>query len=460
VPVTTTTPAGSGAAAPDGTLPPPAATTTPFLPGPGGAEEEPVHLAPAVAAPAIDDAPLRHNRDFWIVLVGQGISSFGDAITNTALPILVLALTGSGFVMGVVGVLSTLPDLVLGLPAGAYADRWDRRRMMFSADLGRAALTALIPISAWLGGPTLVLILLVTFPMNVLRVLWLAAYTAAVPGLVGRGQIARANATFEAVFNIGWIVGPALAGFLAATIGPGPTIAIDAVTFAISAGALLLVRRPLRPEPRTEPTHIMADIREGIAYVAGQPTLRAVIAFWTTTSVLYAGLSSGLIFYITIDRGLKADAVGLVLSAFAVGSLGGSLVAARMSFRAVGPVMLVGTIVMGITLLVVALDVPVAVIAASAFVAGILDANVLVSYLTLRTQLSPDALLGRVGATARTLSVGLMPIGALVSGALLDAIGGTATLVLMGAGSIAAGLGFSLIPNVRRARVPRRGPAR
>jgi MFS family permease len=409
--------------------------------------------------PAIADAPLRGNRDFWVILLGQGISSFGDAITNTALPILVLALTGSGLAMGIVGVLSTLPDLVLGLPAGAYADRWDRRRMMFVADLGRAVLTAMIPISVWLGGPTLALILLVTFPMNALRVLWLAAFTAAVPGLVGRGQIARANAVFEAFFNIGWIVGPAIAGLLAVAIGPGPTIAIDAITFAVSAATLLLVRRPLKPEARTEPTHLLADIREGIAYVAGQPTLRAVIAFWATSPVIFAGLTSGLIFYVTVDRGLGADVVGLVLSAFAVGSLGGSLVAARMAFRAVGRVMLVGSLGMGVSLVVIALDVPVVVVAAAAFGAGILNANVLVSYLTLRTQLSPDALLGRVGATARTVSVGLMPIGALVAGALLDAIGGTATMTLMGAATIVAALGFSLLPNVRNACVPRRGAA-
>ena len=432
--------------------------TSAVAPGPGGAEEEPLHLAPAVATPAIADAPLRGNRDFWVILLGQGISSFGDAITNTALPILVLALTGSGLAMGIVGVLSTLPDLVLGLPAGAYADRWDRRRMMFVADLGRAVLTAVIPVSVWLGGPTLALIFLVTFPMNALRVVWLAAFTAAVPGLVGRGQIARANAVFEAFFNVGWIVGPALAGLLAVAIGPGPTIAIDAITFAVSAATLLLVRRPLKPGARSEPTHLLADIREGIAYVAGQPTLRAVIALWTTTSVIYAGLTSGLIFYVTIDRGLGADVVGLVLSAFAVGSLGGSLVAARMAFRAVGPVMLVGSVVMGVTLVIVALDMPVPVLMAASFVAGTLNANVLVSYLTLRTQLSPDALLGRVGATARTLSVGLMPIGALVAGILLDAIGGTTTLALMGAASIAAGLGFALLPNVRHARVPRRSP--
>ena len=64
------------------------------------------------------------------MLLGQGLSSFGDAITFTALPILVLALTGSGLAMAIVGILGTLPDLILGLPAGAFADRLDRRRMM------------------------------------------------------------------------------------------------------------------------------------------------------------------------------------------------------------------------------------------------------------------------------------------------------------------------------------------
>ncbi len=422
--------------------------------GPVGVEEEPVRLSPATSAPVVTAGGLRRNHDFLVVLIGQGVSSFGDAITNTALPILVLFLTGSGIAMGVVGVLSTLPDLVVGLPAGAYADRWDRRRMMLYADLGRGLLTAVIPLSVWLGGPTLALIMVVTFPINVLRVLWLAGYTAAVPGLVGRPEVPRANALFEAVFNIGWVAGPAIAGFLAAAIGPGPTIAIDAATFLVSVGGLMLVRRPLRPEARPERTRIIADVREGIGFVRRQPTLRAVIALWTTTSVVTAGLISGLIYYVTIDRGLGPEVVGAVLSAFAVGSMGGALVAARISVRSVGTMMLAGSIVTGLTLLVVALDVPVVVMVVAAFIAGTVNSNMLVAYLSLRTLLSPDALLGRVGATARTLSIGLMPIGALVAGVLLDAIGGGATLVAMGLAMVGAGIGFALLPAVRGARIP------
>jgi MFS family permease len=421
------------------------------IPGPTGPEEVPVHLAPA-AEPG--EERLRDNRDFLVVLFGQGISSFGDSITNTAMPLLVLALTGSGLAMGVVGVLTTLPDLIVGLPAGAYADRWDRRKMMFGADLGRCLLTALVPISVYLDGPTLAVILAVTFPMNVFRVLWLAAYTASVPGLVGRAEVPRANAIFEAVFNVGWIVGPALAGLLAATIGPGATIAIDAVTFLLSAGAMLLVRRPLRAAARSVETHILADIREGVAYVVRQPTLRACIALWTTTSVISAGLTTATIYYITVSRGLGSEVVGVVLSGFALGSLAGSVLAARLAFRATGVVMLVGAAVFGGCLLVIATGVSEPVMVAVAFVAGVVNSNILVAYITMRTLLSPDAMLGRVGATARTVSVGLTPIGAIVTGVLLDSIGGAATLALMGVALALAGALFALVRPVRAARIP------
>ena len=283
-------------------------------------------------------------------------------------------------------------------------------------------------------------------------------YTAAVPGLVGRDQVPRANGIFEAVFNVGWIVGPAIAGLLAGWIGPGPTVAIDAVTFAISAAALLFVR-PLRPEARAEPTHIIADMREGIGFVLSHGTLRAVIGLWTTSQIITAGLVPALIFFVTIDRGLGEEVVGIVLSAFAVGALGGSLLAARLAPKAVGRVMLGGEAVMGLTLLTVAAGSVPLMIGAS-LVAGIASSNVLVAYVSLRTMLSPDALLGRIGATARTVSVGLMPVGSLIVGISLDAVGGNTTLVGMGLALIGAGLLFSLLPAVRRARLaPSTAPA-
>ena len=170
--------------------------------------------------------------------------------------------------------------------AGAIADRSDRKRMMFLADLGRAGLTALIPISVALGGPTMAVILLVAAPTSILRSFFLAGYTASVPALVGRSQVGQANSYFEAVYSAGYIIGPAIAGVLAATIGPGPTLAIDALSFALSALGLLFVRRDLRAPVDRPRRRLLTEIREGIDFIAADPTLRTVILFWGATSIL------------------------------------------------------------------------------------------------------------------------------------------------------------------------------
>jgi MFS family permease len=400
------------------------------------------------------DMPLARNRDFQVFLFGQGLSGFGDAITFTALPILVLALTGSGLAMGIVGVLETLPDLILGLPAGAFADRLDRRRMMLFADLGRALLTALIPISVAVGGPTMGVILVVAFPLNCLRVLWLAAYTASVPGLVGQSQVGRATSILEAVFNLGFIAGPGIAGVLAAVIGAGPTIAVDAVSFAVSASAILLIRRPLKPPPRTEQTHLLTEIREGVAYVVRHPVLRSVILLWSFVSVGTGALVSALTFHFQIDRHLGTEILGFVLSAYGLGSLGGAILAARLAGGALGRKMLIGTFTVGVALLVVAVSPPVPVVLVASFVAGVAQSNVLIAYLTLRTTHSPNALLGRVGSTARVMSIGLTPLGLLAGGLLIDATNGATALGAMGFWMIVLALAFGASAIVRGARSP------
>ncbi len=414
---------------------------------------------PGPDAAKTGELPLGRNRDFQVVLAGQGLSSVGDAITFTALPILVLALTGSGLAMGIVGILGTLPDLILGLPAGAFADRLDRRRMMLGADAGRAILTASIPITVALNGPTMAVILLVTFPIACLRVLFLAGYTAAVPGLVGRSQVGRATSIFEAVYNVGFVVGPGIAGVLAGAIGPGPTIAVDAISFAVSSFALVLVRRPLKPPPRTVETHLMAEIREGIAFVAGHRVLRSVILFWGLVSVGTGALVSALTFHIQIDRHLGPEVLGFILSAYGIGSLGGAVLAARLAGGNLGRKMLIGTSIMGVVLLVVAAAPPIPIVLAASFSAGVAQSNVLIAYLTLRTTHSPDALLGRVGSTARVVSIGLTPVGLLAGGLLIDATNGATAIAGMGLWMLGLTVAFGASHVVRGARSPATEPA-
>ncbi len=397
--------------------------------------------------------PLGRNHDFRVLLTSQGISALGDAVSFTALPLLVLALTGSGLMMGIVGALSMLPDLFFGMIAGALADRSDRRRMMFLADLGRAALTALIPISVLLGGPTMAVILVVTAPMSILRAFFLAGYTASVPILVGRSQLARANSIFEAVYSFGYIIGPAFAGFLAATIGPGMTLAIDAVSFALSSLVLAFLHRDLRAPTDRPASSLVADIREGIEFIVHHPVLRPMILYWGLVSITTAPLVAALTVHVTRDLGQDATVLGLVLTAYGIGTVIGALLTARASRHAVAPFLLGGTLTTGVLLTVVARVEQIPLLLGAASIAGVAQSVVLVTYLTARSNLSPDALLGRVGSTARTISLGLQPIGMLAGGALIDFTDGSTTLAVMGLILIGLTLAFVPVGALRRASV-------
>jgi predicted MFS family arabinose efflux permease len=400
-----------------------------------------------------EPAALGRNHDFRVLLTSQGISALGDAVSFTALPLLVLALTGSGLMMGIVGALEMLPDLLFGMVAGALADRSDRRRMMFLADLGRAALTALIPISVVLGGPTLAVILIVTAPMSVLRSFFLAGYTASVPVLVGRAQLARANSIFEAIYSFGFIIGPAVAGVLAATIGPGLTLAIDAASFALSSLVLAFMRSDLRAATGRPPASLVADIREGIEFIVRHPLLRSMILFWGLVSITTAPLVTALAVHVTRDLGYEATILGLVLTAYGIGTVIGALLTARVGRRPVGPFLLGGTLTTGVLLVAISRTNQVPIMLGVAAIAGIAQSVVLVTYLTARSNHAPDALLGRVGSTARTISLGLQPIGMLAGGALIDLSSGSTTIAVMGVGLMLLTLVFLPLRPLRRATV-------
>jgi MFS family permease len=417
--------------------------------GLGDIAQPPVATAPG---PRVREEPLSHNRDFLLLLSGQGISAFGDALSLTALPLLVLALTGSGIAMGIVGVLNTIPDLVFGLIAGVIADRSDRRVMILGADFGRAVLTGLIPLSIFLGGPTIAVIILIAAPMAMLRSLFLAAYTAAMPSLVGRPLLGRATSTLEMVYSLSFVVGPSVAGLLAAVVGYGPTIAVDALSFLVSSMAMALIRRPLQERQDRPPLDLRAEIGEGIAYIAGHRTLRVAVSYWGLSSVITAGLIPVLTYFVTKQLRLPTTTFGLLLSINGIGYLLGAIGMNRAKVRAAGRLMLAGTAIEAVAM-IAAVNGQVFVLFPAAFMVGAAQAGVVITYITLRSAAAPDELLGRVGSTARTLSIGLQPIGMIAAGVLLDSIGGGATLLLMGSGLLIATAGFSASKPLRRAVV-------
>jgi MFS family permease len=403
--------------------------------------------------------PLRRNRDFVTLMVSQSTSAAGDAVSLTAMPLLVLALTGSGLVMGIVGAIGTAADFVVGTLAGAIADRGDRKRMMFVADLGRAILTALIPISVFLRGPTMAVILLVAGPLAIFRAFFRAGYLASMPNLVGRSQLARGNGVLESAYSAAFILGPSLAGFLVTIIGPGETLALDAASFAISSLGLFLIRRDLKAPANRPPSRIIDDIREGIVFVAHHPILRSVILLFATTSAVLASIAAALTFRIVRDLDQGPAAFGLTLTGLGLGTLLGSLVATRLGHGTdVARVLVAAVFVIGVTTAGAAMIPSLPAIVALSALSGAGSAVLVVVYVSVRAANSPDALVGRIASTARVMALGLMPVGNLIGGALIDVVGGSATLAILGATTCAVALVFSQIGSLRAASLaPRHG---
>nr|MBA2281010.1 hypothetical protein [Acidimicrobiia bacterium] len=184
----------------------------------------------------------------------------------------------------------------------------------------------------------------------------------------------------------------------------------------------------------------------------GHAGLRAVIGYWSVVAVATAAVVSTLSYYITVDRGQGAALFGFVGSAWSIGYLAGSLVAGRLRPERMGRRMLGTGFAVGAFLLATAATDAPAVYLAAAFGIGAALATLLVSYMTLRASWTPDALMGRVGSTARTLSLGLQPLGLLAGGAVIEAADGGTALAAMGALAIMASLAFAGSTTLRDAR--------
>jgi MFS family permease len=178
--------------------------------------------------------------------------------------------------------------------------------------------------------------------------------------------------------------------------------------------------------------------------VAGHPVLRPVLLFWAVTGVVGAPLVAAVTFLVTHDRGLPTSDFGLVISGYSVGNLAGALISARIIRGALGRLMIGGEVLVGLAVAGLGAGLPVPVLAALAFVAGVAGAVVAIAYITIRAAVTPNELLGRVGSTARTLSIGLQPLGLLAGGIVLDTAGGAALLAWMGGLLVLLALAFGL----------------
>jgi MFS family permease len=387
-----------------------------------------------------------------VLWTAHAVTTAGSWVTYVVLPLLAYQLTGSAAQTSIVAALEVVPYLLFGLVAGAIADRGRRRAIMVAAELGSGAVLATIPLAGALGVLTVPHVYAAAFAASSLYVWFDAAHSGALPALVGRDRIVPAQSAIWSTATALGIAGPAVGGVLAATLGAANAILVDAVSYALAAALILRIRgsfgatAPDSEEPVVRRT--LRDVREGLAYLWRQRTIRALTLLGFGVSFSGGAVTGLLVVYAVEGLGLDEDgaAIGVLFAAGAAGAFLGTLVLPKLTRRVAAgritlltllvDVMLLGAIALAPTL-------PAALVAYAGWSAA--HMVVVLNGITYRQRVTPDRLQGRVNVTARMIAWGGAPFGAAVGGLVAEATSVRSALVVMavGVGASAAAAWFT-----------------
>ncbi|MEV6812799.1 MFS transporter [Micromonospora sp. NPDC051296] len=399
-----------------------------------------------------DSSPaLWRDRDFAVFWSAQTLSVVGDGFASVAVPLLVLQVTGSVALMGLLTAVAGVAAVATAVFAGVLADRADRRRLLIGCDLARAVLFAAVPV-AWLWGPQLWLLYVVLPASAAVGMIFRVAYVAAVPGLVDVRRITEANGKLSASYAIAGIGGPLLAGVVAASFGYATAVAVNAASFAVSALALCAVRlRQVRVE-RTALTlaGLRRELLDGALFLWHHPVLRSLTVLLSVFLFLTYGLDDVLIYHVGHNLGGSGRTVGLVLGLAAGGTVVGSLMVAplrrRIGFGATwsGSMAVAGVAVAAVGSV---RTVPAVTALAAAYLGGV--AVGAICSLSLRQEVTPNHLLGRVTSVFWATHYALGPLGAAVVTWGAEAYGVPLVCAVAGGGCVLVALAALATPVAR-----------
>jgi MFS family permease len=373
---------------------------------------------------------LWRHHDFMALWSGATVSEIGSQVSQMAIPLAALTVlhTGSAGV-GLVRALGTLPYLLLGLPAGVWVEHRRRRFVLVINDGVRLVLFASIPIAYAIGVLTLVQLYLVAFIAGVATVLFDVAYQSYLPRLIDRHQLMEGNAKLRLSESVAQVGGPGIAGVLIRVLGPAPAVAVDAISFAASALGIAAIRSQ-EPEPvaRAGRGSTASLAGAGLQYVGRHPILRWIAACSTIANLSLAMVETVILVFLARTLHLDAGRIGLVFLLGGTGVVAGALVAPRLVRRqGPGPVCLAGVSVgaLGALLAPLAAGRPSGMwlVAASQWLVSFGLTAYNVTQVTVRQAVCPDAMQGRMTATLRFLSWGVLPVGNLAGGLLGSMIG-------------------------------------
>lgn len=392
----------------------------------------------------LDPAP--PTRRGLPLLVSNALDAAGRQAADLATDVLAVVVLGAGAAqMGVLNALGTLAFLVLGIPVGVLVDRSPTVRLLLGSGVVRTLLLASVLLAWSLDALTMVHLYAVALLAGTAALVVETTQTAIVPRVVGTAGVSRLVSRMQSAESVITLVVPALAGGLVALSGAGVTLAVGAALTLLAA--LVVLRLRVQSAAPTGSPEVEQGARAALGRFfheahLGWATLRARPALWRL-SLATMSVNLGLAVYSAIEvvlvlreLDLGAATLGLIMSAGGVGGLVGSLVAVPLADRLGVPRVLRGSLVLlapTAALTLVALldrDRAIAWLLVGTFLWGVVIVAYNVVNAGLTAELTPSELLGRVGATRRTLTMGIVPIGGVGGGLLADSAGMVVTVAV------------------------------
>src|SRR5215831_11308077 len=376
-------------------------------------------------------------RDFGLLFWGQMTSQVGDSLNRVALLWFVYQLTGSAMKMVVIGLLQTIPPLILGPLIGVYLDRANKKTVMVWVDVARTVLVLLIPLLYAFGELTLERLYAAVFLLAIVSTIFGPALSSAVPQLVRRDQLTAANALLQTTTNTGLLLGPLFSGIGIALIGSQNVLYVDAATFFVSALCLIAVRlRPIEVASGEGKRGTWTqELMAGVRFVCVEQTVLALMV----TAALYSLAASAFAFMLPVfaEQNLSVGALelGALWSALGVGMLAASTWLASLSqgdlhgrFTLIFRSMMVGGLAMcGLSLLTAPL-----IAGALILIIGGSTAMFMPIVWGVLQEVTPAPLLGRVFTTFSTGSMASAMAGMAGFGWAADKMGPHVSLLGIG----------------------------
>jgi MFS family permease len=427
------------------------------------------------------------RRRFAAVWSASLVSGLGDKIALIALYLLVYRLAGRAVDLGLLAAVQILPAILLGPVSGLLLDRWDRRKAMVGCELASALVVAAIPLSR-----TLPQVYLLAALLSAARQISGPARLAIVPAIVPEPHLARANALLMITHNVVLLVGPAAGGAIVALWGTRAAFWVDAGTFVVSAGLLAVgligremagraagagegpaaapaaglgdapstvavpgIESPGAQAPAGPLVQALRDIRQGAAWLWGQPHLRFAFAFLGAMAFVTAMQQPLIVVFVKEVLGRGAVDLGLILSAAGLGGIAGALGSGLLS-RLRRPLRNVTWLVAidGLALVLFAVNRSFAGALLLFGLFGALGSVVQINLATFLQRETPDRWRGRVFGWLGTLLGPLSLLSVCLGPLLADAIGVVVVLALSGLFELAAGLAGRATLPARRDESP------